>query len=77
MTVVFFFCFFFFEKVLVHVELRVKKLISWALGFKLIYVAKKYEKREVKQLQGEVGLVKTALHTSPLSPIYLQIMFLG
>lgn len=27
------------------------------------------------ELQGEVGLVKTALHTSPPSPIYLQIMF--
>lgn len=54
----------------------VKKLISqlWDLSWSSV-AKKKWEKRKAERLQGEVGLVKTALHTSPPSPIYLQIIF--
>lgn len=47
------------------------------MGFELTECDWKSEERGVKRLQGEVGLVKTALRTSSPSPIYLQIMFVG
>lgn len=53
---------------------RVKKLNSGQWDLSWLSVAKNERKEKSDRLQGEVGLVKTALHTSSPSPIYLQIM---